>query len=731
MSDINEENIEQEVKVKKPIDLSFLNNFNKAVKKMEGVSTSSQPPRYWYSTGSYVLNRIISGSFLKGIPQGRITDLAGSSGAGKAQPLDAKILTPNGWTTMGEIKVGDIVLTPSGEHSSVTHLHSQGPKEIYQITFSDGSTTKCCLEHLWECYIPKNCKGIGSNRRKEVVSTEFIINFLNTQKYNISIDLIQPVELPNIELPMNPYLLGVLLGDGGLTTSTPKITNADSEIIERIKDIIHEDNLGYHLNQIKNQITYSISSDLEHPNNSGPNKYMDILNQLGLAGLKSHNKFIPEIYKRGSIEQRLELVRGLMDTDGTVGKTGYTSYSSSSYQLAKDMQEIIWSLGGKCSLNKRYPFYRNKLGEKVPRLISYELGISFRNPKQLFSLTRQQDRCSEVYQEKQMRRQIKSVKLLEVTEAQCITIDHPSSLYITDDYIITHNSFLAANLIKSAQAAGAFCLVIDSENALDNSFMQKIGIDTNENYSYVEVTTIPQVTKIISTFINEYRSAYGEAEDAPEIVILIDSLDMLITDTELDNYDAGVARGDQGQRNKQLKAMLRTFVHDIKKLNIAMICTSQVYKNQDVKNGEGLWIVSDAVKYACSQIILLSKLKLRDDKTGIFSGIRMKCEGYKSRFCNPFQVVTIEVPYETGMDKYSGLCDTAIELGIVKRNGAWNNIIGSDVKFYAKDIYKYTDEILEKCEKLVDFKLKGMIDDIEDHEGDETLKQRKLNRFVE
>ena len=295
-------------------------------------------------------------------------------------------------------------------------------------------------------------------------------------------------------------------------------------------------------------------------------------------------------------------------------------------------------------------------------------------------------------------------------------------------------SFLAANLVKAAQQAGAYCLVIDSENALDDEFMGKIGVDTTDGYQYVEVTTIPQVTAVVSAFLKGYKKQEGESEDAPQVFILIDSLDMLMTETEEDNYEKGVTKGDQGQRNKQLKAMLRSFVQAIKKLNVSMVCTSQVYKNQDVTNGEGVWIVSDAVKYAASQIVLLSKLKLKDDsgKAQSYAGIRMKCEGYKTRFTQPFQSITIEVPYETGMDPYSGLVETAAELGVVKKGGAWCNIAGSEQKWYAKDVGLYADSILLECETLVGRFLKASVTDDEiDTDDNTSSKERRREKALD
>lgn len=263
-------------------------------------------------------------------------------------------------------------------------------------------------------------------------------------------------------------------------------------------------------------------------------------------------------------------------------------------------------------------------------------------------------------------------------------------------------SFLAGNVLKSAQEQGAFVLVVDSENALDNDFMTAIGVDITHNYKYVSVLTIPQVSKIVSSFIKGYRDEYSDDSTAPQVVIVIDSLDMLMTESEKEHYEKGETAGDQGQQAKQLKAMLRTFLQDIKHLNISIIVTKQVYKaKQDqLLLGEGSWVVNDAIRFSCSQIVLLTKLKLKGASLGEVLGIRMKCEGFKTRFAKPFQTVTIEVPYDTGMDKFSGLLDVALNLGVVERRGGWYVLAGCEDKWRAKDMEQHADIIISKCENV-------------------------------
>jgi recombination protein RecA len=257
-------------------------------------------------------------------------------------------------------------------------------------------------------------------------------------------------------------------------------------------------------------------------------------------------------------------------------------------------------------------------------------------------------------------------------------------------------SFLICNAMREAQKEGASIVAIDTENALDDEFVSSIGVDIDNDYHYIEADTIAKTKKIVSAFINGYKKAHEGNDDAPKLFIAIDSLDMLMTETEEDNFDKGVSKGDMGQRNKQLKAMLREFVQNIKHLNITIATTSQVYRNQDITNGEGIWMISDAVRYAPSQIVLITKLKLKEGTD--IQGIRMKCEAYKTRFTKPFQTVTIEVPYESGIDPYNGLDDVAVDLGIIEKKGAWKYY--KDKKWNSKNIPEdIIDDILEECEK--------------------------------
>lgn len=291
-------------------------------------------------------------------------------------------------------------------------------------------------------------------------------------------------------------------------------------------------------------------------------------------------------------------------------------------------------------------------------------------------------------------------------------------------------SFILGNLAKNAQDAGAYVMIVDSEDALDDDFMHKIGVNVldESKYNYKSVTTIPQVQGLVAEFIQGYTKEFGRAENAPHVFIGIDSLDMLMTATEEDNYNSGKFKGDQGQRNKQLKQMLRAFVQDIKGKNISIACTSQVYQNQDLLNGEGLWIISQAVRYSMSQIALFTKKKLKGDEAGTFDGIKLVAQGFKTRFTKPFQKIEIEVPYDTGIDPYFGLLDVAIAQGFVTRGGAYYCLDGDDKKYMRKDFPEdFYERILTKLEGTEELVLDTDVE-IDTVQVEETANERRKKK---
>jgi len=254
-------------------------------------------------------------------------------------------------------------------------------------------------------------------------------------------------------------------------------------------------------------------------------------------------------------------------------------------------------------------------------------------------------------------------------------------------------SFLTANIIKSAQDMGMGILLVDSENAQDDSFVRNVGVNPDdEYYVYRGVSTVAQGVNVISAFLKSYR----KHNEAKPFLIVVDSLDAMLTESQMKAYIDGDVKGDQGQHAKQLKAMLSPFMHDIKDLNVAILCTKQVYKNQDsiaAKNPINEYLMTEALKYPFSQILLVTRLMLKNDLTKTFEGIKLKAFGLKTRFTKPFQQAKIEVPYDTGMDKFAGLLEVAESLGVVTKAGSWYTF--GEKKFQSKNFSDVQKDVLQ------------------------------------
>jgi RecA/RadA recombinase len=229
-------------------------------------------------------------------------------------------------------------------------------------------------------------------------------------------------------------------------------------------------------------------------------------------------------------------------------------------------------------------------------------------------------------------------------------------------------SFLTSNAIKHAQLAGFHVLALDSENALDMDYLGKIGADVSEDkLTYAKVTTIEDVNAVCSEFFKQYVKTYGkDNSDSPRILIILDSLAMLASTTEMENYEGGgIIKGDQGQLAKRRKAMLKLIHGQLAMLPVSMVFTDHVY-NQDIMLGDGAWAITNSVKFFPSIIGLVTKLKLKEGTEVV--GVRMRVETYKSRFAKSGTKIELEVPYSTGMSPFTGLVEMLESLGVVTKS---------------------------------------------------------------
>ena len=370
--------------------------------------------------------------------------LNGAAGTGKAQPLHAPILTATGFKPMGEIGVGESVYSADGKLTLVTGVFPQGEKDIYRVRFSDGAVAECCDEHLWTV---QNEYDRDKGRVRTIELREIMGGLRGHDgRRNYSVPLVR-VEFREAELPLDPYLLGVLLGDGGLRQATPVLSSVDTEIITSVADLLPK---GVSVVKVEGgTCDYRLSGGQR---GGSSNALTDALRSLGLMALFSHEKFIPEAYLTASVAQRLALLQGLMDTDGTCDKRGtHVSFATSSDRLASDLVAVVRSLGGVAKVTRKSRSYSRE-GVRVPCMDSLNITVNLPADLAPFRLSRK----TALYIPKTKyapKRYIESVEFVEKMQAQCIRVAHPSHLYVTSDYVLTHNtmSALAVTLQQIAE----------------------------------------------------------------------------------------------------------------------------------------------------------------------------------------------------------------------------------------------------------------------------------------
>lgn len=391
-------------------------------------------------------------------PGGKMMLILGSNGAGKAQPLSSWIKTPGGWSTMGEMKVGTEVVAKDGTTTKVTHVFPQGKKQIYKITFEDGRSTRATGDHLWSVYTGGKKYPIVP----EVLTTEQIMEALKgCYSHLLWVDLIDKEQDKDIDLPIDPYVMGVLLGDGCLD-GIPVVTNPDEFILDKVTQRLGTGLVTKVRGGVNERcLTWSIIADKETApkgyNNLPRNKLVDQLTEFGLRYKRSWEKFVPEMYLMASSKQRLELVQGLMDTDGYIDTQSSVSYCSSSEDLANHMVYLIRSLGGHAKIRPKIPYFRDTKGNRVRGRPTYIVSIRYKKPSELFTLPKKKERANDDGQYcKILKLRIKTIEPDGIEEAQCIRIDHPDKLYITDNFIVTHNSSILDELTPVPAHHSAF-----------------------------------------------------------------------------------------------------------------------------------------------------------------------------------------------------------------------------------------------------------------------------------
>ncbi|WP_326785309.1 helicase-related protein [Streptomyces sp. NBC_00151] len=362
--------------------------------------------------------------------------LQGEVGSGKAQPLDSTVLTPAGFRRMGDLQGGDEVVVPDGEIAVIDGIFPQGERDVWRLVLSDGSSVECDDEHLW---IVGTSGAWHRGQPPKTMTTREIR--LDTFKANGSskwyIPSAAPVDLgPDVELPLDPYLFGLLLGDGSFRHDL-RLSTIDEEIRDAAASAVAPDCRLVPVSG--SRCDYTIQ--LKQRSGGVRNPVIQALRSLDLWGKRSHGKFIPEEFKNTSVKNRLALLQGLLDTGGTVQKDGLSiSLCSASLRLAEDVAWLVRSLGGRARV--------------LPKKAAFNVSVALPAEYAPFRLSRKADRVCPRPKYNTFRRGIRAVEYVGRKPVQCISVAHSSHAYVTDNFTVTHNTMVALRAMLAVVDAG-------------------------------------------------------------------------------------------------------------------------------------------------------------------------------------------------------------------------------------------------------------------------------------
>ena len=373
--------------------------------------------------------------------------LADDMGLGKVLANDTPVLTPNGWVKNGLLKVGDFVIGSNGKPTKILGVYPQPEKNFYNITLTDGTVIESCDEHLWAVQTTNHKKRNSEFVVKEL--KDIMTDLTYGTKGNIKwyLPIVKPVEFKKSSLNIDPYVMGCLLGDGGFSTHNIRFSSNDLEIIYEInKRLPFEHKLKpfeenqYHLCGVNNT-----------------NLVIREFNKYGLMGLKSENKFIPNTYLFSDVEDRINLLQGLLDTDGYCSKKGTIQYYSVSKKLIDGVKELVQSLGGVARLSSKIGKY--KLPDNTFKYCKECFILSINLPSEVipFKLKRKIERLPKT-KKYNPSRGIKSVEFSRKTTGQCIMVEADDHLYVMDEYVVTHNT--TQSIIAALESGAKKILVV-------------------------------------------------------------------------------------------------------------------------------------------------------------------------------------------------------------------------------------------------------------------------------
>ena len=372
--------------------------------------------------------------------------LVAKAGTGKALENNSLVLTSNGFKKIKDLSLDDIIIGNDGKKHKILGIFPQGKKRVYEVHFTDGTVVECNDEHLWT-YQTSNDRfkeRFRTTTLREIIDNQKITIFNKNKsgkgkftgyRRNIFLPIPKPFEFDEKELPIKPYTMGAMIGDGNISCKFSHFTSEDEDVIEKINNELSEINCMLHKISDYDYRIVRLDNQL-----SDKNMFDNIINYLGLRGKKSFEKEIPEIYLLNNIENRLELLKGLIDTDGSYEKNAYLFYTTSE-KLAQQVKFLCESLGCVVKITNKISHYKYKNEKKQGRL-SYILRIKYGIIEKLFFSKKREKQF--IPTKCKARRTIeKIIETNEYKDMTCICVDSEDHLFLTNSCIPTHNTLMA------------------------------------------------------------------------------------------------------------------------------------------------------------------------------------------------------------------------------------------------------------------------------------------------
>jgi replicative DNA helicase len=405
---------------------------------------------------------------------GDLVVVAARPAMGKAQPVDCNVLTPSGFVKIGSLRVGDKVIGSNGKPTTVLGVYPQGVKKVYRVRMSDGGETRCCDEHLWLTQTRNDRRfnrGYLVRSLREVADT---IRIEHGNRFNHNIPIVASVEFGGAgQLPIHPWLLGAFIGDGSTSSGNVKFSKPEEDVYTRFSSLLPDgDVLSIRDGGLDCTVRNSVRRNGVCP------KMRSMLTELGLHGKGSHERSIPRQYLLAGVEDRIQLLRGLCDTDGYVTSGQAVEYTTTSPALARDFMFLVRSLGGLASMAVKKTSYTYK-GERLRGRDAYRFVVSFPNGLVPVSSAKHLRKWSESPKPYRLR-QVDTVSPDGEAECVCIAVDAPDHLYVTDDFIITHNTVYAdqwaGHVAKNYGSVGFFSLEMPKRQIGQRNLARQSGV---------------------------------------------------------------------------------------------------------------------------------------------------------------------------------------------------------------------------------------------------------------